>query len=241
MCPRPTEQSCVPRWSRTSTPRWTDRPLPPTATSAARPPTDWPSSIASPYPSAPTTPPDRPAPGSSPTSTLWLDPGPCSTTSNRCFTYDRSSRGVVGRIPSFGSELFNDHHFHYGYFLAAAALVADLDPSLVDDWRPTLDALADDIAAPYASGDGPALRTFDPYAGHSWASGLSPFADGNNQESSSEAVNAWNGLALWAQVAGDDERARQAAWQLSVESATAAAYWLQPSRLPAGYATPSCR
>ena len=39
---------------------------------------------------------------------------------------------------------------------------------------------------------------FDPYRGHSWASGPSPFASGNNQESSSEAVAAWNGLALWA-------------------------------------------
>ena len=41
---------------------------------------------------------------------------------------------------------------------------------------------------------------FDAYAGHSWASGTAPFADGNNQESSSEAVTAWTGLALWAEA-----------------------------------------
>ena len=49
-----------------------------------------------------------------------------------------------------------------------------------------------------AAYDFPDRRTFDAYAGHSWASGTSPFADGNNQESSSEAVTAWTGLALWA-------------------------------------------
>lgn len=168
----------------------------------------------------------------------WLQPGSCSAGSTLCFTYDKDFRGVVGQAPSFGSELFNDHHFHYGYFLAAAALAAETDAALVERWKPTLDALADDIAAPYSSTAGPALRMFDPYAGHSWAAGLSPFADGNNQESSSEAVSAWNGLALWAQVAGDDTRAQQAAWHLSVESAAASAYWLQPSDLPDGYDHP---
>ncbi|HEX7210899.1 MAG TPA: glycosyl hydrolase, partial [Propionibacteriaceae bacterium] len=46
-------------------------------------------------------------------------------------------------------------------------------------------------------------RTFDAYAGHSWASGTAPFADGNNQESSSEAITAWTGLALWAKASAN--------------------------------------
>ena len=66
---------------------------------------------------------------------------------------------------------------------------------LLDRWRPTLTALAEDIASPATNGTLPALRSFDPYAAHSWAAGRSDFADGNNQESSSEAINAWNGLA----------------------------------------------
>ncbi len=49
----------------------------------------------------------------------------------------------------------------------------------------------------------PFLRNFDPYAGHSWASGGANFADGNNQESSSEAMNAWTGLILWGEAVGD--------------------------------------
>ena len=92
------------------------------------------------------------------------------------------------------------------------------------DVAPVMDLLAQDIAAATASPQLPRLRVFDAYAGHSWASGTAPFADGNNQESSSEAVNAWNGLGLWAQVSGQVELADQAAWLMSTEAA-ATAYW----------------
>lgn len=166
----------------------------------------------------------------------WLDrSGDCSADATRCFAYDTSFRGVVGRAPSFGSEEFNDHHFHYGYFLAAAGIVAKDDGALRDRWRPTLTALAEDIASPVASPQMPALRNFDPYTGHSWASGTSPFADGNNQESSSEAITAWNGLALWARADGQHRLAEQATWQLSLEAASAKAYWLEPEHLPQEY------
>jgi endoglucanase Acf2 len=164
----------------------------------------------------------------------WLAGQPCAPGDTRCFTYDPRFRGVVGREPSFGSESFNDHHFHYGYILTAAALMAEDHPELVQRWAPVVSALAEDIAAPLQRSELPALRVFDPYAGHSWASGTAPFADGNNQESSSEAVNAWNGLALWAGVTGDDVLYEQGEWMLSLEAATARAYWVEPA-LPEGY------
>ena len=50
----------------------------------------------------------------------------------------------------------------------------------------------------------PYLRCFDIYAGHSWASGHAKFGDGNNQESSSESMNAWYGMMLWGEAIGDD-------------------------------------
>ncbi|QNN51310.1 glycosyl hydrolase [Nocardioides mesophilus] len=169
----------------------------------------------------------------------WLkESDSCAAGSTKCFFYDTAFRGVVGREASFGADEFNDHHFHYGYFLAAAALVGQDHPELLQRWRSTLTALAQDIASPVASEQLPALRSFDPFTGHSWASGTSPFADGNNQESSSEAVNAWNGLALWARADGHDQLARQATWQLSLESAAASAYWLQPEHLPQGFDHP---
>ncbi len=164
----------------------------------------------------------------------WLRVQACAPGDTRCFAYDPQFRGVVGREPAFGSEAFNDHHFHYGYFLTAAALMAEDDPALVARWAPALAALVEDIAAPLQRPEIPALRVFDPYAGHSWASGTAPFADGNNQESSSEAVNAWNGLALWAQVSGNEQMLEQATWMLSFEAATARAYWVEPT-LPEGF------
>jgi endo-1,3(4)-beta-glucanase len=167
----------------------------------------------------------------------WTDPSGCETRDARCFVYDDALRTVVGLTPSFGSEEANDHHFHYGYFLAAGAALADYRPETVDALAPVLDVLAADIATG-AEGDAlPVLRNFDPYRGHSWASGLSPFADGNNQESSSEAVAAWNGLALWARARGDEDLAERADWMLSAEASAARSLWLEPAldELPDGY------
>ena len=71
---------------------------------------------------------------------------------------------------------------------------------------------------------------FDVYAGHSWASGTAPFADGNNQESSSEAVTAWTGLALWAAASGNAGLATEASWLLSSEAQSGLAYWTNVDR-----------
>ena len=114
---------------------------------------------------------------------------------------------MIGYPASYGSDNdLNDHHFHYGYFIKAAAEVARRDPSWGrrDRFGAMVDFLIRDIACP-DRGDRlfPFLRNFDPYAGHSWASGGANFADGNNQESSSEAMNAWTGLILWGEAVGD--------------------------------------
>ncbi|MBO3089855.1 glycosyl hydrolase [Cellulomonas dongxiuzhuiae] len=158
----------------------------------------------------------------------WSEPAGCDERAARCFVYDESARSVIGRTPSFGSHELNDHHFHYGYLLSAAGLLGADDPDLVDDLRPVMDVLAADIAAAQPSDELPQLRTFDPYAGHAWASGTSPFADGNNQESASEAVNAWNGLGLWAAASGQDDLLTQATWLTSTEAASARDYWTDP-------------
>ncbi len=155
----------------------------------------------------------------------WTEPDGCTTRSTQCFVYDSSAKGVVGLSASFGSEQFNDHHFHYGYFLYAAGIAAHDDPSLTAKLRPVMNLLAADIATPAPSTHFPTQRVFDAYAGHSWASGYSPFADGNNQESSSEAVDAWNGLGLWASANSDRQLQTEATWMLSAEAASATAYW----------------
>ncbi|MET0933364.1 MAG: glycosyl hydrolase [Mycetocola sp.] len=156
---------------------------------------------------------------------LWMDPAGCDERSSRCFVYDPKARGMVGLEPSFGSDQFNDHHFHYGYFLYAAGVVARDKPELAEAWAPVMNLLAADLATSEANPLFPERRVFDAYAGHSWASGTSPFGDGNNQESSSEAVTAWNGLALWAKASGQPDLYREAVWMLSSEAASARAYW----------------
>ncbi|MET0956141.1 MAG: glycosyl hydrolase [Cryobacterium sp.] len=155
----------------------------------------------------------------------WMDPDGCVARTERCFVYDPAAKGVVGLATSFGSEEFNDHHFHYGYFFYAAAVVAAEDPELAARWAPVLNLLAADLATSGGSEYFPDRRVFDAYAGHSWASGTSPFGDGNNQESSSEAVTAWNGLALWAGVSEQPALATEAEWMLSSEAASSRAYW----------------
>lgn len=158
----------------------------------------------------------------------WAEPEGCAERDARCFVYDEQAGSVIGRTPSFGSDELNDHHFHYGYLLSAAGLLGADDPDLVDDLRPVMDLLVQDVAAAQPSDELPQLRTFDPYAGHAWASGTSPFADGNNQESASEAVNAWNGIGLWAAASGQDALHTQATWLTSTEAATARTYWTAP-------------
>lgn len=155
----------------------------------------------------------------------WTDPTRCKSNTERCFVYDPKTKGMVGLAASFGSDQFNDHNFHYGYFLYAASVAASHDKKLRTEITPVMNLLAADLASSSNSKYFPDRRGFDAYAGHSWASGYSPFADGNNLESSSEAVNAWNGLALWGGVSDNSALQKEASWMLASEAASARSYW----------------
>jgi endoglucanase Acf2 len=103
----------------------------------------------------------------------------------------------------FSVEQMNDHHFHYGYWIRTMADIALRDPAWASQaqWGGMVDWLVADIATTERGrSDFPFLRNFDPYEGHSWASGVGLGAHGNNQESSSEAINAWAGLVLWGEI-----------------------------------------
>ncbi|WP_232548153.1 glycosyl hydrolase [Propioniciclava soli] len=156
---------------------------------------------------------------------LWTDPERCASADAFCFVYDTTNRGVVGRVATFDADRYNDHHFHYGYFLYAAGVLAADDPELAERWAPVMDLLAADIASSEPNDFFPERRTFDVYASHSWASGTSPFADGNNQESVSEAINAWAGLTLWARASGNDPLEVEGTWLQALEAQAARAYW----------------
>ncbi len=115
--------------------------------------------------------------------TRWTEPQGCAERDAFCFVYDPQGKGMVGLTPSFGSDEYNDHHFHYGYFLYAAAVLARHDPAPSRRVRPRDEPARGRHRRLGEAPTSPTAVSFDSYAGHSWASGTSPFADGNNQES----------------------------------------------------------
>ena len=129
------------------------------------------------------------------------------------FHYNKS----LGSVASYPDEFFtveqiNDHHFTYGYWIRTAAEIALRDPAWAakDKWGGMIDLLVADIAtAERGRADFPFLRNFDAYEGHSWASGVGGVGEygafGNNQESSSESINAWAALILWGEINGNRE------------------------------------
>jgi len=160
---------------------------------------------------------------------------------DRYFYYDKLWGTLIGQRPSYGSsDALNDHHFHYGYFIRAAAEIARTDKAWAADdaWGGMVKLLIRDIASSDRK-DAlfPWMRCFDPYAGHSWASGNARFGDGNNQESSSEAMNAWTGIILWGQATGDRKLRDLGIYLYTTEASAINAYWfdVEGRFFPKGY------
>lgn len=151
------------------------------------------------------------------------------------FSYDKQLGTVVGYPEEyFCVRQMNDHHFHYGYWIRAAADIALRDPAWgrPDQWGGMIDLLVNDIATDQRGRkDFPFLRNFDIYEGHSWASGIAQGTDGNNQESSSEAVNAWSGLILWGALKGDVRLRDLGIWLYTSEIESVQHYWFDLNKL----------
>lgn len=156
--------------------------------------------------------------------------------------------GLVAIPPEFNSDNHSDRHFHLGYVFVAAAVVAE-HGTIDEDVAKTVDLLAASllaagvptVASVSASRDGTVPLgsggIFSPWAGHSYADGYAQTNRGNNQESSSEAVNAWYGIARWAQATGRSALADAAIVRYALESASARTYWLgEGTVFPSGYA-----
>ena len=157
------------------------------------------------------------------------------TDRRRYFHWDQAMGTVVGYPEEYFSVVqMNDHHFHYGYWIRAMAEIALRDPEWAarGRWGDMVDLLVRDIAtAERGRADFPFLRNFDPYEGHSWASGIGLGEWGNNQESSSEALNAWTGLVLWGEVNGDAALRDLGTWLLVTETEAVRHYWFDLHRI----------
>ncbi len=156
------------------------------------------------------------------------------------FVYDQGTSMVIAKNAEFGNEKGNDHHFHYGYYIRAAAVLTQKNPSLKTQFSPVISQLVADIASTdRASEQYPFLRMYSPYEGHSWADGQGKFADGNNQESTSEALNAWYAIKLWGDAIGDKKVADTGSWLFSQELAGTKSYWFAENNpFPPEYTKP---
>ncbi|PWA62809.1 glycosyl hydrolase family 81 protein [Artemisia annua] len=159
----------------------------------------------------------------------WLD----GTFSGNGFVYDKSWGGIITKQGSqdsgadFGFGIYNDHHYHIGYFLYGIAVLAKLDPIWGRKYKPQAYSLMADFMT---LGRGPnkkytRLRCFDLWKLHSWAGGLTEFADGRNQESTSEAVNAYYSAALMGLAYGDTHLVAIGSLILAMEIHAAQTWW----------------
>lgn len=146
--------------------------------------------------------------------------------------YDRWG-AMVGYATSYDSETFNDHHFHYGYFTYAAALLALVDDDFRDNYGDMLTLIAKDYANwDREATDYPFFRTFDPWAGHSFAGGMGD-DNGNGQESTSEAMQGWGGLYLLGVALGNDAMRDAGIFGWVSEARGTAEYWFDRHKDPA--------
>lgn len=148
-------------------------------------------------------------------------------------SYFKRWGGILGIDVSYGSDTFNDHHFHYGYFTYAAALLCMEDKEFARKYGDVLVLLAKD----YANWDRsdkrfPFMRTLDPFCGHSWAGGLGDGGNdnGNGQESTSESMQGWGGIYLLG-VALDNKEMRDAGlFGWATEARATREYWFDPDQ-----------
>ncbi|KAK9318415.1 endo-1,3(4)-beta-glucanase [Lipomyces starkeyi] len=156
--------------------------------------------------------------------------------------YDKTYKGIVSSaavatgdpLADFGNTYYNDHHFHYGYHIHAAAVIGYIDSELGGTWvqenKEYVNTLVRDVANPSDSDQYfPFSRSFSWFHGHSWAKGLFESADGKDEESSSEDYHHAYAIKLWGQVVGDLSMEARGAMMLAVMRRAMNAYMLMNS------------
>jgi endo-1,3(4)-beta-glucanase len=143
----------------------------------------------------------------------------------RYFVYDDEWNTLLGMDEAYGShKRLADHHFHYGYFVRAAAEICrvDADWCSQDQYGPMVELLIRDYAAADNDDMFPPTRNFDPANGFSWADGRADALAGNNNESTSEAATAYGAIILYGLATGNDELVKRGTY---LHASTSTAYW----------------
>jgi len=143
------------------------------------------------------------------------------------FYYNNDWSTMIGYPAGHGQDNnINDHHFHWGYFIHAAAFMEQFEPGWANEWGGMINLLIRD-AASYDRDDQdfPFLRNFSPYAGHSWANGFASFPGGNDQESTSESMQFASSLIHWGSITENDEIRDLGIYIYTTEQTAVEEYW----------------
>ena len=143
------------------------------------------------------------------------------------FYYNQTWSAMLGYPAGHGQDAnINDHHFHWGYFIHAAAFVEQFNPGWATQWGGMIDLLVRDAASPDREDNlFPFLRNFSPYAGHCWANGFASFPQGNDQESTSESMQFNSSLIHWGAVTGNDSIRNLGIYLYTTEQTAIEEYW----------------
>jgi PKD repeat protein len=143
------------------------------------------------------------------------------------FYYNQDWKALIGYPAGHRQDVnLNDHHFHWGYFIHAAAAIEQYYPGWAAQWGEMVHMLIRDAANPSRTDNMfPFLRNFSPYAGHSWANGFASEPFGNDQESTSESMQFNSALIHWGTVIGNDEIRDLGIYLYTTEHSSVNEYW----------------
>jgi endoglucanase Acf2 len=143
------------------------------------------------------------------------------------FYYNDTWSAMLGYPSGHGQDTnINDHHFHWGYFIHAAAFMEQFEPGWSSKWGDMINVLIRD-AASFDRNDTqfPFLRNFSPYAGHSWANGFASFPQGNDQESTSESMQFASSLIHWGTITENNAVRDLGIYIYTTEQTAVEEYW----------------
>ena len=143
------------------------------------------------------------------------------------FYYNTAWSAMFGYPAGHGQDNnINDHHFHWGYFIHAAAFLEQYEAGWALQYGDMIDLLVRD-AATTDRNDAlfPYLRNFSPFAGHCWANGFATFPQGNDQESTSESMQFNSSLIHWGEVTGNKALRDLGIYLYTTEQTAIEEYW----------------
>ena len=146
---------------------------------------------------------------------------------DRFLYYNQNWGSLYTNNSNFGvNERLTDHHFTYGYLVYASSVLAMYDSSFLGQYQSVISLLLKDyfnydrnnVSFPY-------MRCFDSYNGHSWSDGFGNFRDGNNQESTGEALNSYTGAYLFGLATNNQDLVDASIYAFTTELYSVKQYW----------------